>query len=80
MKTIDPPLKTGKILTKEIENILTTIREPYPELVKFIGEMPVKISYKANDKIHNQNLEDYNESLKTLLSKYSRTHVKNTKN
>ena len=68
-------MKTEIELNKEIVKITTMIRESYPELSQFIGEMPVKLSYMAGDTIHDKNLKDYLDSLKTLVGSYSRSHL-----
>ncbi|MBL7750830.1 MAG: hypothetical protein JNN29_05575 [Chitinophagaceae bacterium] len=57
-------------------NILKTtqlIHEKYPELSMFISEMPITIPDQSNPEITLDTLEAYNDSLKNLLAKYSKS-------
>lgn len=66
----------------EIENkvnndILKTTMEiqgSYPELSKYMVEMPVTIPDEADSQITVQSLKDYDDSLNTFLTKYSKIH------
>lgn len=69
-------MKTKEELEQNIINITTTIREKFPELSKYIIEMPVKDS--DNDGIDIKNLEDYYQSLEVLVNKYAKTHTGTT--
>ena len=55
------------------------IQESYPELSKYLVEMPVTIPDEADPEITVQSLKDYNESLNTFLAKYSKIHSNNKK-
>ncbi len=55
------------------------IQDKFPELSKFIDEMPVTIPDESSPKINSEVLEDYQLSLNSLLTKYAVTHHK-TKN
>jgi hypothetical protein len=66
--------KTEKDFNYDILNILMTIEELFPELSKYIGEMPVKISTTLNDEINIKNLKDYYDSLDTLLKNHIASH------
>ena len=70
-------METEQELTDAIVKVTMTIHQAYLELSKYIGEMPVKLSYKTSDEIHAKNLKDYLESLKTLISKYALSHEPN---
>ena len=59
-----------------ILSLENTIRKDFPELVKYIGEMPVKISYTIDSEINIKNLRDYYNSLKELMDHYALTHKK----
>lgn len=71
----------------EIENeanndILKTtmvIQQSFPELSKYLVEMPVTIPDEADPEITVQSLKDYDESLNTFLTKYSKIHSGNKK-
>lgn len=57
-------------------NILKTtqlIQDRYPELAPFISEMPVTIPDQGNPEITLDTLEAYDDSLKALLAKYSKS-------
>jgi hypothetical protein len=66
---------------KEIEaNILTTtmkIQQQYPELSKYLTEMPISVPNVENPEINIKNLQDYHNSLLELLNKYIPNHNKN---
>lgn len=57
-------------------NILKTtqlIQDKYPELSRFITEMPVTIPDQSDTEITIDTLEAYDDSLKNLLAKYSKS-------
>ncbi|WP_255069016.1 hypothetical protein [Lacihabitans sp. LS3-19] len=58
---------------KEIINITMKIQKDFPELTKFIAEMPVKTSDEKG--INVKNLEEYYNSLVDLIGEYAETHV-----
>ena len=61
-------------MIRDIILITKKIRESYPELIKFISEMPIHINYETNKKLDLKYLQEYYNSLETLLKKYSTTH------
>ncbi|MCW2119158.1 hypothetical protein [Flavobacterium sp. 7A] len=65
-------MKTKIELDQKITSITTKIQSNFPELVKYIAEMPVKIS--ENGEVTNENLEEYYNSLQELFVDYSKTH------
>lgn len=67
-------MKTEKELNYDILKITMIIEEKYPELSKYIGEMPVKFSDSIGDEMNIQNLKNYHDSLNTLLNNYSMNH------
>ena len=67
-------MKTEKQLDQQILNITMMIQTNFPELSKYIPEMPVKISYVSGEKININNLQDYYNSLKELVNKYAEEH------
>ena len=66
---------------KDINNtiLLTTlkIQEEYPELTKYLDEIPEHALFQANGDISNKGLVDYLESLKDLLKTYAKVHDAN---
>ncbi|MFT5754002.1 MAG: hypothetical protein ACI9FW_002226 [Flavobacterium sp.] len=65
-------MKTKADLEQSIIKITTTIKEEYPELSKFIHEMPMNNS--ENEEVNLKSLKKYYNSLEDLLDKYAKTH------
>ncbi|HXD94461.1 MAG TPA: hypothetical protein VNX01_14740 [Bacteroidia bacterium] len=68
-------MKTEKELNADIIKITMMIREKYPELSKNIIEMPVTNSEAISSAISNKSLQDYYNSLVTLLKNHDETHA-----
>jgi hypothetical protein len=67
-------MKTKADIERGIVNITTRINNDFPELSKFITEMPNKNLGNLDDGINVNNLEEYYNSLVELLSEYAKTH------
>ncbi|MCD6065962.1 MAG: hypothetical protein K0S33_788 [Bacteroidetes bacterium] len=67
-------MKTEEELNRDIIKITAMIREKFPELSKFIGEMPVKVSYTDGADPNLKGLNEYYNSLETLVKKYADNH------
>ncbi len=65
-------MKTKLELEQDIISITATIHEEFPELSKYIIEIPINNS--EEDKINTKNLENYYHSLEEIVSKYANTH------
>ena len=65
-------MKTANEINKDIVKTTLRIQEEFPELSKYIIEMPVTIPNVANPEITTDNLKDYSESLNELVTKYSK--------
>ena len=65
-------MKTENEINKEIIKTTLGIQKDFPELSKYITEMPVTIPNVANPEITTYNLSDYNDSLNELVTKYSK--------
>jgi hypothetical protein len=65
-------LKTESEWTQDVIGLLDTIHNKFPELSKFIEEMPVKSSSKS---MRLPSLEEYHDSLKNLLRQYEQSHI-----
>lgn len=63
-------MRTEKEIQRDILDITMEINNKFPELSKFIKEMPVTIPDKDDVGINNKNLEEYYNSLRELLTKY----------
>ena len=70
-------MKTEEELNAAILKITLTIQEKFPELSKYIEEMPVTIPNVAEPEINNKTLKDYYDSLNALLKKYAPNHHTN---
>lgn len=70
-------MKTKIELEQDIINMTVTINNEYPELSKYILEIPVTDSEKED--VNITNLENYYNSLEEILSKYGNTHSKKCK-
>jgi hypothetical protein len=68
-------MKTEKELNAAILKITMKIRNEYPELSKYLGEMPVTIPNIINPEINIKTLKYYYESLNSILKKYIPNHT-----
>ena len=68
-------MKTETELNSNILKITTTIRNEFPELMKYLNEMQVTIPDVSTPEINNKILQDYYESLENLLRKYAPNHT-----
>ena len=69
-------MQSEKDLNKKIMEITMLIQEKYPELSKFLNEMPATIPIEENPKINSENLQKYLNSLEDMVKKYSIEHQK----
>lgn len=67
-------MKTELELNQAILKITMAITDNYPELAKFLGEMPVTIPVKSNPEISLKILQDYFDSLNLLFRRYVTHH------
>ena len=68
-------MKTVLELDKAILTITMKIHDEYPELSKYIKEMPVNNLDKQGNGKNLSDLKDYYNSLKAMLETYSKTHA-----
>ena len=68
-------MKTETQLNESILKITMTIRNEFPELMKYLNEMQVTIPDVSTPEINNKILQDYYESLENLLRKYAPNHT-----
>lgn len=68
---------TEKDLNSKILQITLKINDQYPELSKYLEEMPVTIPDEKNPEITIKNLLTYYDSLNTILNKYILEHSDN---
>jgi hypothetical protein len=67
-------MKTEAELNDLILKITMKIQEKFPELNKYITEMPVTIPDSNNPEINLKKLQEYYDSLTALVNKYSPSH------
>jgi iron uptake system EfeUOB component EfeO/EfeM len=75
-------MKSKNELNKDIFKITKKIQEDFPELIKYLGEIPANNSNNSNDtldEINRKTLTDYYNTLNELLKDYSKSHS-NTNN
>ena len=61
-----------KILDQKIIHIIKNIRNEFPELLKYIDEMPVNICQNAKHGVHAMELVEYHNSLAALYNGYAK--------
>lgn len=67
-------MKTVHELNDEILKITMLIQEKFPELSKYVTEMPVSIPDIENPEVNQKNLQEYHDSLLALMKKYNTNH------
>ncbi len=67
-------MKTEHQLTDDILKITMVIRNEYPELLKYLNEMPETIPDVNKPSINIDILQEYYNSLLDLLRKYAPNH------
>lgn len=67
-------MKTEHKLSDDILKITMVIRNEYPELLKYLNEMPVTIPDVNKPTINIDVLQEYYNSLLDLLRKYAPNH------
>lgn len=77
LKTDNNYEEAEKELNSKILKITLKINDQYPELSKYLEEMPVTIPVDKKPEITLTNLNTYYESLNVLLNKYIKEHQSN---
>lgn len=67
-------MKTEKQLNEDILKITLVIQEKYPELSKYITEIPITNQERASHEINIKHLSNYFDSLNSILKKYAPSH------
>lgn len=68
-------MKTEVQLNADILKITLMIRKQYPELSKYISEMPVTIPNVETPEINAKILKDYYDSLEAVMKNYAQNHT-----
>ena len=67
-------MKTETELDENILKITMTIKNEFPELMKFLNEMPETIPTDKTPEISTKILQEYFDSLEIMLRKYAPSH------
>ncbi len=73
-------MKNEEQWNKAILDITLKINSEFPELSKYISEMPVTIPDVEDPQINIKNLKEYYNSLDTLMKKYTNNHHSENEN
>ena len=63
-------------LSKEIFSTTAKIQEEYPELIKYLDEIPRNFHLTKNEGVSQKALKDYLNYLNNLLKTYAKEHRK----
>ena len=63
-----------KVLNAKILELTMLIKEKYPELYGFLGEMPATIPDDSNPDINDKALQEYYDSLEAMVKQYTVEH------
>ena len=70
-------METEEEINAKILKITMVIHENYPELSKYLNEMPVTIPIDRRPEVNVKNLQKYYETLLTLFRNYVAEHQLN---
>lgn len=69
-------IKQEKEVLQEITELTTLIQNHYPELVKYLEEMPNTIPNQQNNDEGMQHFIQYRNSLMEMINNYKKEHSK----
>lgn len=69
-------MKISQKILAEISQITREIEDNYPELQKYLDELPITLSDDDNkvEKMDDKMLKEYLENLKSIVKKYKKEH------
>jgi len=70
-------METEAEINAKIMKLTMVISENYPELMKYLNEMPITIPIDSNPKINAKNLQKYYDNLLDIFRKYVAEHQLN---
>jgi hypothetical protein len=62
------------MINQQILELTEKIRNEYPELLKYLNEMPITIPNEENPEVHTDQLKAYYNQLLEILNQYKETH------
>jgi hypothetical protein len=68
-------MKTENELSRDIQNVTQIIGDKYPELSKYLNEMPTRPFGTLTDVEEIEGLADYFSTLTSLLASYGVSHL-----
>ncbi|UFH45562.1 hypothetical protein LNP27_10495 [Flavobacterium galactosidilyticum] len=68
-------MKSVNELNKAILDITMKIYNEYPELAKYLSELPVTIPDTSKPEINIKILQDYHETLSNIVKKYVSSQI-----
>ena len=70
-------METEEEINAKIMKVTMIIQENYPELSKYLNEMPITIPIDSRPEVNVQNLQKYYESLIAIFRNYVAEHQLN---
>ena len=70
-------MKTEAQLNNDILDFTMKMQQQFPELSKYVTEMPDATPDSNDPEINKKRLQEYYDSLKALVNKYSTSHTNN---
>ncbi len=70
-------METEQEINAKILKVTMVIRDNYPELHKYLNEMPVTIPVDSSPEVNVQNLKKYYESIVAIFRNYVAEHQLN---
>jgi hypothetical protein len=67
-------MESHKSLTDNIRLTTIKIQEEYPELIKFMNEIPRAYLSDTEHGVNNKELKDYLDSLNNIIETYEKEH------
>ena len=70
-------METEEEINAKILKVTMVIHDNYPELSKYLNEMPITVPADTNPEVNVKNLQKYYDSLLTLFRNYVAEHQLN---
>lgn len=67
-------METEDEINAKIMKVTMVIQENYPELLKFLNEMPITVPIDSNPEVNVKNLQKYYDNLLSLFRNYVAEH------
>jgi hypothetical protein len=73
-------MESQKNLNVEINAVTQKIQNEFPELIKYLDEIPELLLWQTNEGVSNKGLKDYLDSLNDIVETYAKEHESETTN